>query len=179
MDSDHQTEEYIQLKNELNNYRRDRNMLNTFMITTFVAILALFYGQGYASYIFLFAQALIIPILVRLVDYKRMEAQLAAHIREKFTDDFTASVEWEQKRYNKRLRYFEFLTLSAFVTMYFLREASFAISDFAKCDVQYFWVSAGICIVIGILTFIGNAISIDNTNGTCYFTKKETVGGQP
>jgi len=114
-------QQYIQLKTELKDCIRDRNNLNTFTITTFVAVLGLAYK--YASdqpYFFLIAQIFMIPVLWRIMNHKRTEYRLSKVIQDKFGDP------WETKRSESNTFYFEFLTLSLFVTaitVYFLIKA--------------------------------------------------------
>jgi len=140
--------EYIQLKTELDNYIKIRNTLNTFMITTFVAIIALVYNNEPEPMLFIFAQFLIIPVLIRLVDYKRTEARLAAYIIDNFKEKFPCGVGWESERYKHRWYFFEFFVLSVFITLHFF--------IFACEPIIYPIVSAVISLLILGLTIIGN-----------------------
>jgi hypothetical protein len=114
-------QEYTQLKTELNKCIEIRNNLNTFMITTFVAVLALAYKYAWGQpHIFCFAQLLMVPVLWRVMNYKRTEYRLSKFIQDKFGDP------WEKTRSKNNAFYFEFFILSIFVTVlngYFLIEA--------------------------------------------------------
>jgi len=104
-------QEYIQLKTELNDCIQLRNKLNMFMITTFVTVLgvALEYAKD-KLWVFLFVQILMVPVLWRIINFKKIEYSLSKVIFDKFKDP------WEKKRSDRNTFYFEFLTLSALVT---------------------------------------------------------------
>jgi len=152
--------EYIELKNELNNYIKVRNTLNTFMISTFIAIIALVYNNKPEPLLFLFAQFLTIPVLIRLVDYKRTEARLAAYIIDNFKDKFPCGVGWESKRYDRRWYFFEFLALSGCITLYFLIVG--VRNCFSTCEsIVYLIVSVTFTVLISCLTKKGNGNTLE------------------
>lgn len=152
------TQEYVQLKTELNNCIKVRNTLNTFMITTFVAVLALAYNYVREQpYIFLGAQILMIPVLVRILDYKKTEFRLSKIIQETFGTYL--STQWEEARGSKRAFYFEFLTLSGIVSLGLSLACYYNVTLRSSGLAFGSWV---VTIIIVFLTCIGYKLATKN-----------------
>jgi len=154
-------QEYTQLKTELANYVRVRNNLNTFMITTFFTVLALAYKYAANQpYIFLFAQILMIPVLVRIMDYRKTECRLSKCINEKFQKHLTT--QWEKEKFENRAFYFEFFTLSALVTVCLSGVINTSVTSTPAYTVGSFVLT----VVIGLLTYKSNKLSTYNCDKT-------------
>ncbi|MDR0461325.1 MAG: hypothetical protein LBH62_07890 [Nitrososphaerota archaeon] len=151
--------EYVQLKTELNECVRDRNNLNTFTIGTFVAALAVAYEYIKSQpCFFLFAHFLMIPLLWRIMNYKRTEYRLSNFLQEKFED------QWEKIRSNNNSFYFEFFTLSLFLTVItgcFLREA---LCNLETIPVACVTSSVVVTLVILFLSYKSYRLSTENCN---------------
>jgi len=152
-------QQYVQLKTELKDCVRDRNNLNTFTITTFVAVLGLAYKFALPDkpYFFLLAQIFMVPLLWRIVNYKKTEYMIANVIQINFGDP------WEKGRSKSNAFYFEFFALSMFVTGFFLKEV---IYNSATGSVGYAIASCVVSAVIFFLSYKSSKLAADNCDET-------------
>jgi len=149
---------YTQLKTELNSCIEIRNKLNTFMITTFVTVLGLAYKFAENQpYIFLFAQFLMLPVLWRIMNYKRTEYRLSKFIQEISIDP------WEKERSKNNGFYFEFFTLSTVTSIYLLIQT---INSHECLDIICTIISFGVTVVFFFLSYVSYKLSTDNCDKT-------------
>jgi hypothetical protein len=151
-------QQYDQLKIELNNCIKARENLNTFTITTFIAVLGLAFAYAEnQAYLFLLAQIVMIPLLWRIINYKRTEYRLSKYIQDNFGDP------WEKQRSKNNAFYFEICTLSLFIAWtitYFLRDTLHNITIFPLgCIIGSYVVFT----VILFLSYKSSKLSTDNS----------------
>ena len=150
-------QKYIQLKTELNDCIKVRNTLNTFVITTFITVLGLAYNNATnVLSIFLCAQILMIPVLWRIINFKKTEYSLSRVISETFKDP------WEKKRSDRNTFYFEFLTLSLFVTGYCWYLFSKVFWNIMTVQFVCALVSSVATVAIFVLSYKSSKLSTDN-----------------